>query len=454
MAVSRLARLAAGAPVPVFPAVGASARDAVEDLSLNPGVELVDSPRHATVLLVAGAVPDALVPPLARVHDQMAHPRATLWWSDDAPPTRFAGLDPLTVRAADDPVPAARRLHGVLMTGERPSENDLLPDEPPNAWEGVGSNSQGGEGMMGGTPYGRPMAMTADDRDGLALDPLSFPLGPFLPFLPPGLTLDVVMQGDVLQSVAVRDNPFGFPHTASTGDTGGVAHTGGAATTGVVTGSRSSDPFIRALTEPVPVAELELARARHHLRHLSRVLGLHGLPALGLRTLRLAVNLRPDDGAAVRRLSGRLRRTTTLRWSTEGVGTTRADVTDALSGPNARAAGRPGDVRADDPVYLRLGFASVAHDTGDAWARWRQRLDEAARSLDLARGAGETTATVSGQVESPYGRLDASGPEADAVDVLPSLLEGMEIGDAVATLVSLDIDLAASARRPARSVDA
>ena len=33
--------------------------------------------------------------------------------------------------------------------------------------------------MTEGTPYGRPMAMTGDDRDGLTLDQLRLRVGPF-----------------------------------------------------------------------------------------------------------------------------------------------------------------------------------------------------------------------------------------------------------------------------------
>src|SRR3546814_16968041 len=94
------------------------------------------------------------------------------------------------------------------MTGERRSEDDLLPDEPPVAWRGKGDHGQGGEGMMGGKPYGRPMAMTAEDlRDGLALDAYTACFGPFLPMLPPGLQLELTLQGDVVQSARVRRPP-------------------------------------------------------------------------------------------------------------------------------------------------------------------------------------------------------------------------------------------------------
>ena len=40
---------------------------------------------------------------------------------------------------------------------------------------------------MGGASWKRPTAMTGEDHDGLALDPLPVVLGPFLPGYPNGL---------------------------------------------------------------------------------------------------------------------------------------------------------------------------------------------------------------------------------------------------------------------------
>ena len=66
------------------------------------------------------------------------------------------------------------------------SSPDALPDLDPAPWRGVGPFGQGGTGMTGGVPYGRPLAGRADDRDGLKLDQLLVRVGPFLPPFPPG----------------------------------------------------------------------------------------------------------------------------------------------------------------------------------------------------------------------------------------------------------------------------
>ncbi|MDP8976992.1 MAG: hypothetical protein M3N17_00105, partial [Actinomycetota bacterium] len=263
MAVGLLSRAAGGARVPVFAAVGAGAARAVQDLRLRPELELVATPRHATVLLVAGRVPPSLGRALAQVHDQVPHPRATVRWADPASgPDDAAPPAATEVRADGDVVATIVSCHRGLLSGDRASEEGILPAEPPNEWRGVGPHGQGGEGMMGGTPYGRPMPMTADDRDGLALDQLSLRVGPFLPVLPPGLALDVQLQGDVVQG-ATPVNAFGDDDQAGAG------------------GLDPAGAFERASPEPVAVADVEVARARHHLRWLADALVVHGLPALG-----------------------------------------------------------------------------------------------------------------------------------------------------------------------------
>lgn len=392
MAVGRLARLAGRVPVPIYLAVGAGARAAVDDLRANPAVQIVDSPRHATVLLIAGVIPRSLVRPLARVHDQLSHPRATVWWSGPGPITDLELPDAVRAQPDDDIAERLVTLHRQLMTGDRASEVDVLPDEPPNEWRGVGPNGQGGEGMMGGIPYGRPMAMTADDRDGLALDPLSFTWGPFLPFMPPGLQLDVNMQGDVLTEVEVGPNPFTEEGLLGT-----------------------------PITQNLPAVQPgPIGHAQHRLRYLARILDVHGLRALAIRAYRMAAGLTPDSGPEIRRLSRRLHRTTALRWSTEGVG-----AVAATSLPPELAALR-----------------------GDAWHRWRRALDDAETAVAVAdhqptarHPLGELPAAADDTAwDGPLtGSESWPGGDHPALELLPELLQGMELGAAVTTIVSLDV---------------
>lgn len=208
MAMSLLRRMAAAGPVPVFAVAGENGLATVEDLALDPGIALQDSPRHAALLLVHGPVRAADREDLRRLHDQLPHPRATAWWGTEPAFEHAPGRDDL-LHIKVHPTTALSVAYRDLLSGFRATEPDLLPDRPPFAWRGKGDFGQGGEGMMGGTPYGRPMAMTDDDlRDGLALDAYTTEIGPFLPMLPPGLVLEVTLQGDVIQAASVKRPPF------------------------------------------------------------------------------------------------------------------------------------------------------------------------------------------------------------------------------------------------------
>ncbi|ANK81391.1 MAG: hypothetical protein TEF_11715 [Rhizobiales bacterium NRL2] len=211
MAVARHRFLAGGAAAPVFAAVGENGLASVEALARRPGLRLVQSPRQAAILLVAGEPGRAVEEALQRIHDQLPPPRTTLWWG--ARPM-FEGE---AITSDTDPLPTLRALWLELLDGARRGEAALLPDEPPNPWRGLGDRGHGGEGMMGGTPYGRPMAMTAEDpRDGLALDPYTARYGPFLPMLPPGLQMEITTQGDMIVEARALHPPFGQEPAALT----------------------------------------------------------------------------------------------------------------------------------------------------------------------------------------------------------------------------------------------
>ena len=208
MAMSPTHGLAAAGPAPVYAAVGRDMRDCVDDLFLLGGLRRVDTPRAAGVLLVAGGLRPEDAQALRRLHDQMPHPRGTCWWEA----TPFGDFGHQTSCADAQPqmvVQAVAELNARLLRDPAASEPDLLPDEPPAPWQGMGAHGQGGEGMMGGKPYGRTMAMTEEDlRDGLQLDAFRLRIGPFAPMLPPGMVLELTLQGDVIQRAAVRQGPF------------------------------------------------------------------------------------------------------------------------------------------------------------------------------------------------------------------------------------------------------
>ena len=205
MAVSLLRRLAGAAPVSVFVVSGRGARPAVAGLRIDERIEVVDSPRHATVLLIAGEVPADHAPALRRIHDQLPHPRAAFWWTTDDPDPPVRETLPSIELVRDDVGARLVETHRGLLSGSRESTPAFGPGENPTQWKGVGPHGQGGDGMMGGTPYGRSMAMTGEDvRDGLQLDRVPLTLGPYHGALPPGMTLDLELQGDVIVDCSVR----------------------------------------------------------------------------------------------------------------------------------------------------------------------------------------------------------------------------------------------------------
>lgn len=428
-----LGRLAADAPVPVFAVAGPGARDAVQDLRLRPELRLVEAPRPAAILLIAGTLPEAHDIALARIHDTMAHPRATVAWSGNGEwkPALPGVANPIHV--SGDPVAAIVSAYRALVTGSRASEPPVLPDVDPAPWRDLGPYGQGGSGMTGGVPYGRPMAELGPDPDGLRLDVLPLEVGPFFPRFPSGLVVAVRLAGDFVLEATVPDP---IDSAAEAPIRAGL------------------EPFLRALTEPVSIAELELARAREHLRWLADALTAHGLAALGLRVLRLTTSVRPGDGANVKGLARLIGRTQVTRWLTRGVGRLGPDDLAGLgAGPVARAAGLREDVRLDDPAYRSVGFEPILGERGDAATRLELRLAEAAQSLDLAAIAADRRTGLLGRVESPRGRLEpGSSPSDRLLARLAPLLAETEWGDAVTTIVSLDIDLdeVALARRLAR----
>lgn len=434
-----LARLARDAPARVFVVEGAGAPAPPALLRLSPEIELVDSPRSATILLVAGELPVALGETIQRVHDQMAPPRRTVVWRATPDPTQ-SPADPALPNArvlTGDVVDLARGLaqaQAGLLSGAEPSEAPLLPDVEPAPWQGVGPYGQGGTGMTGGVPYGRPMAETAPDRDGLRLDRLEVRVGPFFPPLPTGLVLTIALQGDVVQEVSLGDNAFAH-----------VRH------------AMSGDPFRQALARPVRIETLELARARHHLGWLAHALHVHGLAMLGRRALVIAERVSAGEARPVAELRTLLEHTRALAAATAGVAVIEPDVVRGRGlGPVTRASGVAEDARSDDDAYRALGFEPVTTSDGDARARWRQRLAEAEQSVTLAGRAGDAVAGGEDghRVESPRGRLTpTTTPLEGLLALVPRLLPGCEWGDAVAAVVSLDLDLRDVAPRPVAAHD-
>jgi hypothetical protein len=318
---------------------------------------LVMTPVEADLLLEAGVLSGSL-----------RGAADTLWKQIPAPGRRVvvqrAGRVEVDVGAELDGFPAAEHVPGRRA-------------EPRHVERGEGEEEM---------PAGLPMAGRERDRDGLTLDVLHLPLGPFLPYWPAGLVVDTVLQGDVVQQALARDLP--------------VAHRAGA-------------PFWSDADDPKGSSRRTAAA---HLDSLGRLLALAGWASAARQShvLRDTV-LKSDQDADVRpdfdRLRRRIERSRMLRWQTDGLGVL----------PPAEAACLGVD-----------GPATRAGAPWDATARWRQWLAEAA---DLLNGRHPTPGEGPRGPHEPHRR-----PSRALVEAAVALLPGLEIAQARLVMASFDPD--------------
>lgn len=262
-----------------------------------------------------------------------------------------------------------------------------------------------GHGGHGGVetemPGGLPMAEQGEDRDGLTLDRLHVPLGPLLADWPTGLTIRLVLQGDVIQR-ADFEEPV-------------------APVAGAVAEPFWAQPWLRAASgEPVPLGEAMRRRAAAHLDSLGRLLSVASWPAEAVVARRLRDDLlRGASRAAVapraERFARRVGRSRTLAWLTRGIG--------VVTAHQAREAGVSGP---------------AARADGDVTDRYRQWLADVLRCLDRLEESSPLQVAVE---ESPRGLWNGERPPSAALTALfPRLLEGAEFAAARLIVAGLDPD--------------
>ncbi len=413
MAVSLTARLASRAAVPVFCLAGFKGRQACRELRLDRRIRLVNSPRHASVLLLTGTLPPELQMAVRHVHDQVPEPRGVLLWNSDSGDSIFDASVVAESRENELPIESIVELYQNLLLGHQSSTPLFGPPQNPVSWQGKGDHGQGGKGMMMGKPYGRSMGMTGEDiRDGLQLGNTMVSLGPFLPWMPPGLRLMVTLQGDVIQQLMCKAPEMPGPDL--------------------------DEVFLRALTEPVPLAALEIARARHLLRAVADLLFLLELNDSGKKALIIAEEAAPDRIQPVQQLERAIKRTGFYLWAGRDIGSLPKDAVGDL-GLVARAAGLNEDARQDDPAYRKLGFTVLTGKRGDAGSLCLQRLKEAKQALELAGKAGDMLREPGPSVEGPRGIVRRKKTSAWK-ELLEMQAKGMAWDAFVTLLVSLDID--------------
>jgi len=180
-------------------------RIAVEQWCLRTGAVLVWTPADADVLVLGGSVEGVLAAAAEELWREMPGPRARIQLDSadkvaerlDATRRELAAAK-LEIRG-DEWVSGAG--HNALASHDGHDGHDMTG---PKA-EHSGHDMHAGHDMSAmSMPAGLDMAERADDRDRLKLDAVPFSLGPVLPGWSTGLVIDIVLQGDVIQSAAAR----------------------------------------------------------------------------------------------------------------------------------------------------------------------------------------------------------------------------------------------------------
>jgi len=315
--------------------------------------------------------------------------------------------------------------------------------------------------------------------DGLPMEWIEVPFGPFFPGLPGGLLLMLTLDGDTVAAsdahtlIENNDFPSGEPMDIASF----AEHLTG------------MDPLVpvsyrllacRALENAAQVDVFaDIARARIGAQERERIASHLGWLALfGRQTgfdwlmrraasLQLKVQnadfqqvvaLRPEITVLMKRLHW----TPLLKSRTVGIGRLVSDA--KLRGPVARASGICEDARSKDKIYEMLGFTSAVGQGGDAFSRLHVRLEEIFHSLALIEAAGAialpvpaTIGNESGKgeavVESPRGmarleltlengRVSAAQldtPSTHHLTLIDQLTEQQELADALLAVGSLDL---------------
>ncbi len=315
--------------------------------------------------------------------------------------------------------------------------------------------------------------------DGLQMEWIDAPFGPFFPGLPSGLQLTFSLDGDTVagsQVHSITENSALLEHSPM--------HAGC-----FVKHFLSLDPLtpvssqllvsqamenaagveIDVTTAKARIGVLERERIASHLNWLVLFAQQTGFAWLARRAgfLQLAflnadikhiVSLKPE----IQKLIKRIQKTPLLKPRTSGIGQLPGN--HELCGVVARASGVNNDVRSHDAVYASLGFKAIEYKEGDAWARLHLRLDEMIQSLSLIEAADaialpemikldEVSGTGTSQIEAPRGKtrlqlsmsdgfvtsVQLETPSMHHLGLVETLTEQQELGDALVAVGSLDL---------------
>lgn len=315
--------------------------------------------------------------------------------------------------------------------------------------------------------------------DGLKMEWIDVPFGPFFPGLPGGLRLDLTLDGDTVANASAESAlgqrelllqdatpPDAFAdHLATLSPLSPVGYR----LLACLALEQAAGQSVAYDVARARIAAVERERLASHFGWLAGFGAQSGFAWLEKRATVLQLKLRDATITEIAALAPkitalltRVQRTPLLKARLKGIGRLTGD--NAVPGPVARAAGIARDARSEDQIYAGLGFVVLTAADGDALARLTQRCGEISQSLDLIsrsgaiamprpQGIGAASGTGEAVVETPRGaaRLsltlhkgkvtaaDIGTPTAAHVALIATLAHGRELGDALTAIGSLDI---------------
>ncbi len=418
------------------------------------GLQIVDTPRHASVLLIVGDPPEGLREAAAVAYAQMMRPRAVFAVGTGEvsplpePDVSVApgqesfvnGVEDLRRAFAEGAFsPEAADFEAEVVQEEEEGEGEMDHGHDHGSGEeeedegeqedqeaDSGEDDESGEKEIGEDQLEDFMSMIEMTEgmpvsgDGLIMEWVPAPYGPLFPGLPGGLSLIFTLDGDTvaetevepgieghLPAVLLHGPAVSIPERAARLDPlTPVAYR-------LLARRAVEDAFGKRIGEEEALSRvgvLERERAASHLGWAANFGFLIGDGSLSQRAARLQLALlRAADIDEIRRIKGevedfvrRALRTPLLGSKLGGIGVLDG-VAGNAAGPVARTAGSEEDSRSKDPAYRNLGFSPVVREGNDALARFQLRLEETKQSLDLVLGADAITSTDSPISDSSSG---------------------------------------------------
>ncbi|MGB3632759.1 MAG: hypothetical protein WA982_01830 [Rubrobacteraceae bacterium] len=431
------------------------------------GLQIVDTPRHASVLLLVGELPEGLRDAAAVAYSQMPRPRAVFavgtadvgplsepdvsvalnqdslasgvqelrrTFAEGAFAPEIEDFEAEVVQEDEDDEGGMDHGHMHHDHGEEHEHESEQGDQEDNSEEDESEEKEIGEAQL--ESFMSMIEMTEGmpvSGDGLIMEWVPAPYGPLFPGLPGGFSFTFTLDGDTVAETEVELGIEG--HVLSDILCGPVES--------IVERAANLDPLtpvayqllacqavenaartgVRSEYTMAQIGTLERERAASHLGWVASFGYLIGDGSLSQRAARLQLTLlRAESLGEIERVRSVIEkfvravlRTPLLKSKLGGIGALDSGNVHSASGPVARSTGFETDVRSDDTTYRNLGFSPIVRNGNDALARFQLRLEEIKQSLELVLEAGAITemgyllskascGTGTATIETPRGR--------------------------------------------------